>query len=420
MPKVLQAYNSDYKIVARESGTITLDTGIETGTVVVTGNLQVQGNTTTIDTVNLEIEDNILVLNRGEQGSGVSENTAGIEIDRGSLPSARWIFDEQITWTLGGLSGVGSFYSESGGQKLPITTPGIVAQGNFYIDTGAGVISVTNVPNYEEGIFNYNNGEIEPDANGFIVIDNDNIPNAKAVKDYIDYNFDNRFQNIVAEGNTSLETIDDSHPLFDIVSINESGNDTTVLQTTEPHGLVEGDFIDITGINANGDPLENLNGTSIEVLQIINQNVFRIDAAVIGADVTEYVQNSGTVTKTSFEESRIKIQVQGNSIADFYNNRFDVGSLEFKDTQIQTTESNSDLILKSSGAGSVKIDDILEIKSIPYDDDFNTIPQAPSSSIKLFSNNPNTGKTGLYYINTNSTTDEFISKNRSLLFSMLF
>ena len=67
MPKVLHAYNTDYKIAVRDSGTITLDTGTETGTVIVTGDLQVQGNTTTIDTVNLEIEDNVLVLNKGEQ-----------------------------------------------------------------------------------------------------------------------------------------------------------------------------------------------------------------------------------------------------------------------------------------------------------------------------------------------------------------
>lgn len=420
MPKVLHAYNTDYKIAVRDSGTITLDTGIETGTVVVTGNLQVQGNTTTIDTVNLEIEDNILVLNKGEQGSGVSENTSGIEIDRGTLPNVKWIFDEQITWQLGGLTGIGSFYAEAAGEKFPITTPGIVAQGDLYIDTGAGVISVTNTPNYEEGIFNYVNGDIEPDNNGFIVIDDDNIPNAKAVKDYIDYNFTNRSQNFISEGNTVVETIDESHPLLDIISINDGGNDTTVLQTSGPHGFVEGDFIDISGIQAFGDPLEGLNGTNIEVLQIINQNVFRVDVSVVGADVSQYLVNSGSVSKVGFEESRISFQVQGNSLAALYDNRFDVAGLELKETQIQTTQSNSDLILKSSGVGTVKIDDVLEVTYIPYDGDINSIPTVPTNSVKLFSKNPSTGKTGLYYINKDATTDEFISKNRSLLFSMLF
>jgi len=420
MPRVLNAYNTDYKIRVQDGGEIRLDTGVETGKVVVTGNLEVLGSTTTIDTVNLEIEDNILLLNRDEQGSGVSENTAGIQIDRGTLPDAQWIFDEQISWQLGGINGVGSFYSQAGGQKLPITTPGIVAQGDLYVDTGAGVISVINTPNYEEKIFNYDNGLVKPDSNGFIVIDDDSIPNAKAVKDYIDYFFTNRTQNRIAEGNTVAETIDESHPLFEIVSVNDGGNNTTVLQTSGPHGFTDSDTVDISGINANGDPLEGLNGTDIPVLQIINQNVFRIDASVTGADITQYVANSGTVTKTSFEESRLRIQVQGAAIADFYDNRFDISGLEIKDTQIQTTESNSDLVLKSSGIGAVKIDDVLQIESIPYDEDFNDPPSPPLQGIKLYSQNQGPGKSGLYYINNNSTNDELVSKNRSLLFSMLF
>lgn len=421
MPKVLEAYNTDYKIAVQESGTITLDTGDQTGFVIITGNLQVEGNTTTIDTVNLEIEDNILVLNRGEGGSGISENTAGIEIERGTEPSARWIFDEGVSWTLGGISGNGTFYaSRTDGQKLPLNTPGIVSQGNFYVDTGEGIITVTNTPNYEEGVFNYVNGSIQPDGNGFIIIDDDGIPNAKAVKDYIDYNFRTQSQDFISQGDTLVETIDESHPLLSIISINDGGNNTSVLQIAGAHGFVEGEFVNITGIQANGDSLEDLNGTNIEILQIINQNVFRIDVGVVGADVNQYIQNSGTVTKTSFQESRIKFQVQGSSIADFYENRIDTGSLELKGTQIQTTESNSDLVLKSSGIGSVQIDDTLEINSLPYDDDFSSIPNAPVDGVKLFSQNPSTGKTGLYYINNNTTTDEIVSKNRSLLFSMLF
>ena len=46
--KVLALPNSDYKIKAKESGTITLDTGLGLGSVVVTGDLTVTGNTTTV------------------------------------------------------------------------------------------------------------------------------------------------------------------------------------------------------------------------------------------------------------------------------------------------------------------------------------------------------------------------------------
>lgn len=420
MPKVLKAYDSDYIIAVRDNGEITLDVGSE-GTVFVTGNLNVRGNSTSINTTDLEIEDNIIVLNKGEAGPVVSAGTAGIEIDRGdSTPNARWIFDEQVTWTLGGLSGQGTFYAEEGSQKLPINTPGIVAQGNFYVDTGNGVISVTNTPNYEEKIFNYNNGVIEPSSNGILVIDDDNIPNTKAVKDYIDYSFANTPQAFIGEGDTEILAIDELHPLLDIISINLDGNATTVLQTQGPHGFTESDVVDINGIEANGDPLENLNGTNIDIVEVVNAFTVRLDVSVAGADVNQYTTNSGTISKTGFQESRIRFTVEGNEIANFYNNRFGIDGIEIKNTEISTTESNSDLILKSAGVGSVKIDDVLEITSTPYDDTFSNIPVSPQEGIKLYSTNPGPGTTGLYYVNSNNRNDELVSKNRSLLFSMLF
>jgi hypothetical protein len=363
------------------------------------------------------------VLSSGTQGSGLPSSVnfqSGIEIERGSLPDARWIFDEQIAWTLGGLSGQGTFYAQAGSQKLPLNTPGIVAQGDFYIDTGNGVISVTNTPDYEEKIFNYENGNISPNSNGIFIIDDDNIPNTKAVKDYIDYNFENRFQSTISEGNTEVETVDENHDLLDIVSVNADSNNSTVIQTRGPHGFLETDTVDISGIQANGDPLESLNGTNIAVIEVINSFVVRLDTVVQGADISNYVEDSGTIAKSSFEESSIKFTVQGNNIADIYENRFDIDGLELKGTGISTTESNSDLTLKSSGEGSVKIDDILEITAAPYDDDILPSPLAPQEGIKLFSKQSGTGKTGLYYVNSNNTTDEIVSKNRSLLFSMLF
>jgi len=363
------------------------------------------------------------VLSAGTVGAGLPSSVnfqSGIEIDRGSLPDARWIFDEQISWTLGGLSGQGTFYAEAGSQKLPLNTPGIVAQGDFYIDTGNGVISVTNTPDYEEKIFNYNNGVIEPSSNGTFIIDDDNIPNTKAVKDFIDFNFENRVQSSLGEGDTEVEAIDEFHPLLDIIAVNPDDNNTTVVQTSGPHGFLETDTVDISGIQANGDPLESLNGTNIAVIEVINSFVVRLDTTVQGANVSNYIEDSGTIAKSSFEESRIKFTVQGNNIADIYENRFDVDGLELKGTSISTIESNSDLTLKSSGEGSVKIDDILEITSAPYDDDTLPAPIAPQEGIKLFSKEQSTGKTGLYYVNNNNTTDEIVSKNRSLLYSMLF
>lgn len=98
MAKIVKISENNYRLKVQAAGTIVLDTGDEQGEVIVTGDLRVLGTTTTIDTVNMTIEDNVILLNKGELGAGVTEGTAGLEIDRGTLSNARWIFDETATW----------------------------------------------------------------------------------------------------------------------------------------------------------------------------------------------------------------------------------------------------------------------------------------------------------------------------------
>lgn len=62
--------------------------------IVLDGNLTVIGSTTTVSTVNSTIQDNIITLNKGEFGVGVTENFAGIEVDRGSADLAIFRFNE--------------------------------------------------------------------------------------------------------------------------------------------------------------------------------------------------------------------------------------------------------------------------------------------------------------------------------------
>lgn len=64
------------------------------GSVTITGDLVVNGDTVEQNVATMEVEDNIIVLNDGEGGSGVTEGTSGIEIDRGSLDNAQLVFDE--------------------------------------------------------------------------------------------------------------------------------------------------------------------------------------------------------------------------------------------------------------------------------------------------------------------------------------
>jgi len=426
MSKIVKVYNDDYKVIVQDGGNITLDTGNLTGNVIVTGNLEVKGTTTTVESTEVTISDNILLLSEGTQGSGLPASigySSGIEIDRGSASNAKWVYDEQVTWTLGGLSGAsipaGTFYAEVGGQKLPINTPGIVAQGNLYVDTGNGVISVTNTSDYEEKVFNYNSGTLGPNNLGVLVVDDDHIPNAKAIVDYVDYAFTSASAPFIRQGNTKVEASDEIHTVENVSAISSDGA-TTVIQTEGPHGFLVTDTVDIFGLNGNGDPIENLNGNGIIIDEILSPTLIRVQVDTTGGDITNYVASSGTIRKVGYAPAKVDVTVDGSVAAEFFTDRLELQSLKFIDTEISSIASNQDLVLSAPGTGTVKINDVLELPASPHPDDPATDPISPSDGIKIYAKAEGTGQTGLYYVNNNNTTGEIISKNRALLLSLIF
>lgn len=58
------------------------------------GDLLVEGKSFVTETETVEIKDNLLLLNKGEVGSGVTKGIAGLEIDRGTEPNYQIVFDE--------------------------------------------------------------------------------------------------------------------------------------------------------------------------------------------------------------------------------------------------------------------------------------------------------------------------------------
>jgi len=68
------------------------------GNLTVSGDLTVNGTTTNLDTVNLVIEDNTILLNKNESGSGVTAGSAGIEIERGTGSNVSWLWNETNKW----------------------------------------------------------------------------------------------------------------------------------------------------------------------------------------------------------------------------------------------------------------------------------------------------------------------------------
>ena len=340
MSKVLRVTDGDYRIVVDngDTGTIYLDTtsgaASPRGTVVITGDLEVKGTQTTVESTNTTIADNILTLNDGESGAGIRASfgyKAGIEVARGSLPTARLVFDEQSPYVAGGSSGTGSFrFEDINGDFLPLNVNSLNAEGPLYVTTPNSAINVAGTVDYEKNVFTYTGAAVS----NAVPINNDFIPNAKGVVDYITYALANNFQPGIQDANTSVTATD-----FD----------------------------------------------------------------------------------TSSNESVVVITVDGLVAANFYSNRIDLGAIKIQNNEISTTNSNEPLLLAAPGTGSVIVKDSFEITEYLYEDD-GVAPAStvPDSGIKLFSTTEGTGDTGLYFVNKSNTTGEMISKNRALLYGMLF
>jgi archaellum component FlaG (FlaF/FlaG flagellin family) len=99
MSKYVNVPSGNYSLAVQNSGTITLNTGPQVGSVIITGDLTVQGSTTTVTSENLEIKDNILTLNSGETGTGITLDDSGLEMDRGTFVNALFTFNENIQWS---------------------------------------------------------------------------------------------------------------------------------------------------------------------------------------------------------------------------------------------------------------------------------------------------------------------------------
>jgi hypothetical protein len=65
-----------------------------TSNMTVNGNLTVNGTQFTVNTQTVEVRDNILVINSGQVGSGVSAGSAGFTVDRGDAIDYQLLFDE--------------------------------------------------------------------------------------------------------------------------------------------------------------------------------------------------------------------------------------------------------------------------------------------------------------------------------------
>lgn len=73
---------------------LTVNGNTEVQDITIHGNVTQEGQSFITEAETVEIKDNILLINKGEVGAGVTAGLAGIEVDRGTSPNFQFVFDE--------------------------------------------------------------------------------------------------------------------------------------------------------------------------------------------------------------------------------------------------------------------------------------------------------------------------------------
>jgi hypothetical protein len=333
--------NGDYNIKTAAAGVITLDTGDRIGTVRVTGNLEVDGDTLTVSAQDLQVEDNIITLNyygadRTDLPDRVVKNggISGIEIDRGSAVegNALFILDDSNPrnpiWNIatGTLDALSYDYSNFKLRRIYVDADTDGGELTLIGDSAiGGIVTVAGTVNYEQQVRAYGD---------------DAIPNKKYVDDAIQ-----------------------SNPTFQILK-----NVTRVVAFDE------------------NDPLD----TSLYFPPALGPYTSQPINSLVSVIVDDVVNS------------------------EFFVDRAVIQDLTFENTEINTgSETNINIILRTAGTGRLQTNYAFQI------DNIGTTPSPVTGSAIMYSSGPSVGTTGLFYVNADKS-GELISKNKALLFSMIF
>ena len=153
--------NSNYIIQTPRD--VTSNITLDTDNVYVTGNLYIEGNTTTISSENLTITDNVIVLNEGQLGEGITKGNAGIIIDRGAAPYAQLQYSQTAgnVWqiTSNASAGWANILTTGAFLQAVVDDPAPVLGGNLNVD---GFVLYANISVNFRGNIGFVNTETIP------------------------------------------------------------------------------------------------------------------------------------------------------------------------------------------------------------------------------------------------------------------
>lgn len=357
----------NYKIKLNPGGTFSLDTGNGIGELRISGNLTVTGEITQTEINEVVVRDRTITVNDGEEGNGISDvfgngsQYAGIIIDRGNFADAKMMYDEDLTW-----------YDSQTGLEDPNV-------GAFVFKTKQGT-DTGGTQGELQGIFTNFIGTF--DSTDLVLLGAQDHTGKVTVTNTVNYE-----RNIFPYTGNNITV--NPFAADNLTPENDSDFDDDAI----PNIRLLLDYVrDYHKYNFQ-DKILSLNDTSISVSD------FDTDSSAI---------------------SNAKVTIDSTDVAEFYLNKINFIGLEFEENTIRSKTVNANLILEGNAEGLVQFN---TPAYFPKYDDVNpgdTDPDVPTDGITLYSKEEADGGTGLFFINENGTQDEIISRNKALLYSIIF
>lgn len=356
----------NYKIRLNDGGNFFIDTGDGIGNVRITGDLTVTGEITQTEVNEVVVRDRTITVNDQESANGISEladgsQYAGIIIDRGNLAFAKMMYDEDL-----------SFYDSQTG----LTDPN---QGAFVFKTKSGT-DTGGTQGQLQGIYTNFVGTFN-DADLTLIGDVNST--AKV---------------------TVTNTVNYERNIFpyvgDFIETNNYSPDK-LTPTADP--------------NFDDDAIPNVR-LMLDYIRDYHQYNFQ-DKIVSPGDTSISVSDFET---DSSAISNAKITIDGTDIAEFYLNKIKFINLEFEDNVIRPITANANLILEGETEGLVQLNTPAYFPKYNDVNPGDTDPDVPTDGIVIYAKEEADGGTGLFFVNENSTQDEIISRNKALLYSIIF
>jgi hypothetical protein len=352
--------NGDYNIKTAEGARIILDTGPSAsgGEVRITGDLVVEGETVSVAATNLNVEDNILIINYyGE--------------DRTSVPSGVILEYAGIEIDRGDLSPAMLLFDEAADSWLLAN-------------------------NAAPGPFNYDNS------------------NLRLRRIYTNATTDDGDLTLIGTGTGVVKvygTDDYAQEILDRAAAADPEVDDI---------LTNKKYVDDAILN--NPTFQILAPQSQDTRVIISDKDISPNVSTQPGSLAYFTATTGQVIDTG--ESAVSVLVDNSLVAQFFTNRVEVGDLELGGgidrNEITTKDgiTNENIVIRTQGTGKLQTNYALQLERI------GVTPAYVSDNTLLYSATPDIGTTGVWFVNDSAEAakrnGELISKNKALVFSMIF